>query len=176
MSFKERDQSSAHNSDHGEAIARELVLRLCELSGGAQPHWHADQSSFDAVTFGDLLSIIDAQLAAPPTQAALARRVALSPGHFARKFRNTTGQSLHRFINTRRIHAAVQQLLAPHLPTARLAIDLGFSSQSHFTRIFKATTGMTPARFRRPFPKLQHVDARNVSNTQNVQEMPQAVQ
>ncbi len=175
IAFKERDQSSAHNSDHGGAIARELVLRLCELSGGAQPHYHANQSSFDSATFGDLLDVIDTQLAAPPSQAALARRVALSSSHFARKFRNTTGQSLHRFINTRRVHAAMRQLLAPNLPAARLAFDLGFSSQSHFTRIFKATTGMTPARYRRPFPKTQRSDEQNMPNTQDVQEIPETV-
>lgn len=34
-------------------------------------------------------------------------------------------------------------------PLAELALDLGFSSQSHFTRLFSALTGMTPARYRK---------------------------
>lgn len=152
ITFKQRDANSAESSDHGEAIARDLVLRLCEITGGVRPGWRRDQSSFDAATFGDLLYAIDSQLANPPSQATLARRVALSPSHFARKFRNTTGQSLHRFINTRRVHAAMRHLLSAKLSASRLAFHLGFSSQSHFTRIFRATTGITPARYRRPFP------------------------
>ena len=31
----------------------------------------------------------------------------------------------------------------------RLALDLGFSSQSHFTNLFSSLTGMTPAKYRK---------------------------
>jgi AraC family transcriptional regulator len=35
------------------------------------------------------------------------------------------------------------------VPLARIALDLGFSSQSHFTRLFSSHTGMAPQQFRR---------------------------
>jgi AraC-like DNA-binding protein len=163
LSLCERDPNE-EISDHSETVAREFVLRLFEISCGKAPAWQADHSGFDAQTFGSLLDAIDTQLAAPPNLAALSRRVALSPSHFARKFRNTTGQSLHRFINTRRMHAALRQIASPELPVARLAYDLGFSSQSHFTRIFRATTGMTPARFRSRFAKNPPRDDQKMPN------------
>jgi AraC-like DNA-binding protein len=164
------EQAAGRHDDRGEAIARELTLRLCEISSGMRPDWHADQSCFDSATFRELLDVIDSQLATPPSQATLARRVALSPSHFARKFRNTTGQSLHRFINTRRVHAAMRHLIATNISAARLAFDLGFSSQSHFIRIFKTTTGITPDRYRRPFSKSRELDAQNMPNAPGVQE------
>lgn len=34
-------------------------------------------------------------------------------------------------------------------PLASVALDLGFSSQSHFTRLFSSLTGMTPAKYRK---------------------------
>jgi len=36
-------------------------------------------------------------------------------------------------------------------PLASVALDLGFSSQSHFTRLFSSLTGMTPAKYRKQF-------------------------
>jgi len=36
-------------------------------------------------------------------------------------------------------------------PLARIALDLGFSSQSHFSRLFSDLTGMTPAKHRKQF-------------------------
>jgi AraC family transcriptional regulator len=35
----------------------------------------------------------------------------------------------------------------------RVALDLGFSSQSHFTRLFSDLTGMTPAKYRKQFKR-----------------------
>jgi AraC family transcriptional regulator len=34
-------------------------------------------------------------------------------------------------------------------PLSQIALDLGFSSQSHFTRLFSSLTGFTPAGYRR---------------------------
>jgi AraC family transcriptional regulator len=40
-------------------------------------------------------------------------------------------------------------LEAGSTPLSQIALDLGFSSQSHFTRVFSDLTGFTPASFRR---------------------------
>jgi len=74
--------------------------------------------------------------------------VGLSPSHFAKKFRHSTGLSLCRFINRRRILRSLETLKTDG-PVANVALDLGFSSQSHFTRIFSGLTGMTPARYQK---------------------------
>jgi AraC family transcriptional regulator len=36
-------------------------------------------------------------------------------------------------------------------PLSQVALDLGFSSQSHFTRLFGELTGMPPAKYRKQF-------------------------
>jgi AraC family transcriptional regulator len=79
----------------------------------------------------------------------LAGEFGLSPGHFARKFRHSTGLSLQRFLNQRRIGRSCEMLREGSLALARIAIELGFSSQSHFTRLFSGLTGTSPQRFRR---------------------------
>jgi len=73
----------------------------------------------------------------------------LSPSHSARKFRQTTGVSLARFVNRRRLQAAIRQFATTDGLLATLAQELGFSSPSHFTRLFSRLTGMRPGRYRR---------------------------
>jgi AraC family transcriptional regulator len=79
----------------------------------------------------------------------MGQRVGISPSYFGRKFRQSTGLSLHRFVNRRRILASLNLLKDQSLPLAHTALELGFSSQSHLTRLFSAMTGMTPAKYRK---------------------------
>lgn len=138
-----------------EEAACSLVLRAAELLGAGMPDWHADLSHFSSPILDHLVATIDSKLKVPPTAGNLATLVGLSPGHFSRKFRNTTGLSLHRFINRRRIRGALSLLQDHSRPLAHVAIDLGFSSQSHFTRLFSDLTGMTPSRYQKQFRRIR---------------------
>jgi len=132
-----------------DAEARRLVLRLAELGGVGLPDWYDDQSVFDPRTIGQVVDWIDAHLHDTPSPRDLGRLTGLSPSHSARKFRQTTGVSLARFVNRRRLQAAIRQLTMTDVPLAALAQELGFSSQSHLTRLFSRLTGMPPGRYRR---------------------------
>lgn len=134
-----------------ESAARAIVRRIAVLSGGGTPEWHADDGVLSGRTLDDLVAAMDANLRVPPTLGHMAAEAGLSPGHFARKFRRSTGTSLHRFVNRRRIQASLAALKDDAVPLARVADDLGFSSQSHFTRLFSELTGMTPAKYRRQY-------------------------
>lgn len=92
---------------------------------------------------------VDAYLAAHPSLEHLSQGFGLSPSHFARKFQQSTGLSLNRFMNRRRIGLALALLRSANTPLAQLSLDLGFCSQSHFTRLFRGLTGLTPLQFSR---------------------------
>jgi AraC-like DNA-binding protein len=132
-----------------DEAARRLLFRLQELGGGRVPDWQADGSVFDRAELHRFVDYVDTHLRLAPTLSAMALMAALSPSHFARKFRLSTGLSLQRFINRRRIAASIPLLQAHSDSLAGIALDLGFASQSHFTRLFSDTTGMTPAKFRK---------------------------
>lgn len=132
-----------------DEASRQLILRLLQLSGRGVPEWHADGSVFDRRTLGQLVAYIDAHLKIAPCLSDMCLRVGISPSHFARKFRQSTGLSLHRFINRRRILSSFELLKDHSRPLADTALELGFSSQSHFTRLFSGLTGMTPAKYRK---------------------------
>ena len=141
------------DADRDEA-ARSLVLRVAELTGGGQPEWAADEGCFSSRTLGHLVAYIDSHLRVAPTAADVAMLCGLSPSHFARKFRRSVGLSLHRFVNRRRISAALELLKEQETPLSHVSLDLGFSSQSHFTQLFSSATGMSPAKYRRQFRRV----------------------
>lgn len=141
----------ANSACHADAAARRLLLRLVELDGGGVPDWNDDASVFDARTLANLISHIDEYLRVEPSLSEMAVRVGLSPSHFAKKFRQSTGLSLHRFINRRRVSRSLHTLKTASSSLAVFALDLGFSSQSHFTREFRWLTGMTPAKYQKQF-------------------------
>jgi AraC-like DNA-binding protein len=65
----------------------------------------------------------------------------------ARQFRVMCGTSPYRYLLMRRLAFARQQL-AQSRPLAEVAIEAGFADQAHFSRMLKATFGITPARYR----------------------------
>jgi len=132
-----------------EDAARSLVLRVATLLGAPKPEWRGDTSGFTNTVRDHLVDYIDTHLAIAPSAADLAVIVGLSPSHFARKFRVSVGMSLQRFVMQRRIQASLEMLKDRSRPLARIAMELGFSSQSHFTRMFFERTGMTPAKYRK---------------------------
>lgn len=132
-----------------DEAARRLVLRLVALCGGGAPDWQDDESIFDRRTLENLVALIDDRLRVSPSLHEMGLFTGLSPSHFARKFRQSTGLSLERFVNRRRLQAAFARLEDADVPLAHVAHELGFSSQSHFTRLFSGLTGLTPGKYRR---------------------------
>jgi AraC family transcriptional regulator len=92
-----------------------------------------------------------AEFSRPPSMSELARDAGVHPVHLARSFRAATGLPVGAFVRKLRLDWAEEQLLRSDRPLAELSAEAGFADQSHFTRLFRARTGQTPARFRRRF-------------------------
>ena len=103
--------------------------------GGEEPAAVARAKEFLREHAAERLSIRDVAAAA-----------GLSPAHFIRTFRRAVGIPPHAWQLQTRVELA-KPLLAAGRPVADLALDLGFADQSHFTRRFRAITGVTPARY-----------------------------
>ena len=72
----------------------------------------------------------------------------LSPSHFTRAFKATTAHTPHEWLLRYRVRRAQQLLLGPS-PIVDIAAQCGFADQSHLTRVFKRSIGLTPAQYRR---------------------------
>jgi AraC family transcriptional regulator len=79
----------------------------------------------------------------------VARRCNLSLSQFGRTFKKTTGLTPHRWLVQRRLERAQDLLLWSTLSLAQIALDCGFSEQSHFTRTFTRLVGTSPGEWRR---------------------------
>jgi AraC family transcriptional regulator len=80
--------------------------------------------------------------------AELAAVVYMSPYHFARLFKCSTGVPPHRFVVRQRIAHASTLLTTQELSIARISRMVGFRTPSHFTTVFRRVTGITPRGYR----------------------------
>lgn len=95
-----------------------------------------------------VMDFIQAHLAQDLSLEALAQQIGFSPYHFARLFRQTTGESPHQFVLRQRIERAQHLLEKADLPLVHIALESGFADQSHLTQAFKRHLGLTPRAYR----------------------------
>lgn len=80
---------------------------------------------------------------------ALSSRVALSPFHFNRVFKEIVGESIHAYIKRVKLeHAANALLFNPQATITQILQEVGFSSNASFTQAFKELFGVTPTKWR----------------------------
>ena len=78
----------------------------------------------------------------------LAELCGISSGHLMRAFKQTTGETVHSYVERMRLTKAQRLLCETRLPLKTIAAELGFSTPSSFSFAFRRATGGTPASFR----------------------------
>jgi AraC-like DNA-binding protein len=73
----------------------------------------------------------------------------ISPSHLARIFRNASGVPISTRLIQLRIDRAKQLLLESSLPISEISLQVGYTNFSHFTHVFRKSTGVTPGDYRR---------------------------
>jgi len=79
----------------------------------------------------------------------LAAQARLSKFHFHRLFKAATGMSPGKYQLNARMNEARRRLRETRQSVVAVALDLGFSSPSHFAQVFRRETGLTPSDYRR---------------------------
>ena len=80
--------------------------------------------------------------------SGLARQLGVTGPHLARCYRAATGRTLHSRLTSLRIASAIRRLAEGAADLTDLALDLGYTSHSHFTAAFRQQVGMPPSAFR----------------------------
>jgi len=140
----------------GRGIGERLFLDALRTQAGIHILRRYARISFRDVSSGNfsagqrrcVTDYIEEHLSSGISLDELAACVGLSPFHFSRKFKAEFGVTPHSFVMDRRIIRAKELLRKKQIPLKNIAIDCGFSDQSHFNRVFRRKTGLTPSRFR----------------------------
>jgi AraC family transcriptional regulator len=96
----------------------------------------------------DARAIIDANFAERLAIATVAALVGVHPVHLARTFKRVYNTTFAAYVRTARLEFAKDELRKTNTPLSEIAVAAGFCDQSHFSRLFKAHTGLTPHEYR----------------------------
>lgn len=132
-------------------IARWLVMFLRRPGGQAQFSTHLRTARAADPPIRAVQDWLADHLAEDLSVAALARRAAMSPRHFARRFRAETGVTPGAHVEAVRVEAAKHLLCQHGVSLAEIARRCGFGTVETFHRTFRRATGTTPDHYRQHF-------------------------
>ena len=98
--------------------------------------------------------IIDAHLTGDISLATMANLCGLGTSQFSHAFKISFGVAPYRQLTLRRLDKAKELLCHGTAPLTEIAHACGFADQSHFTRAFRKTEGITPGAWRLAYGKI----------------------
>ena len=129
--------------------ALELLLHFARVYGGMRQSHAEGGVTLSPWQERRAKELLVANAAVGISVDTLAEECRLSRGHFIRAFKNSTGLPPHRWLLDHRMQKAKNLLALTSAPLSQIAIDCGFSDQSHLTRQFKSLVGVPPGTWRR---------------------------
>lgn len=127
----------------GERLGTVVHMRM-QLKRNAS----AAKGGLPAYKLRRVMDFVEAHIDEPMRLEQLAAAVAVSPFHFHRQFKSSTGLTPHQYIVRVRMERAKALLSGSDLPLAEVAAQVGFADQSYFTSAFRRTTSLTPRSYR----------------------------
>lgn len=127
-----------------ESITTELLVaasrQSCKRTEKKPPRWLERVREYLHENFSSSIGLNE-----------LAKIAEVHPTHLARVFRQYEKCTAGDYIRKIRIDEARRKMISSKQSLVEIALETGFSDQSHFTRSFKNITGMTPTEYRRTF-------------------------
>ena len=112
------------------------------------------------------ITFIEANLSEKLSLEIISEKAYFSPFHFHRLFKIIVGETVHNFINRKRIEKAASYLLHQKEKNITLVAEkVGFSNLSSFSKSFKKFYGISPNKFKKESPekysKIYKTDSKN---------------
>jgi transcriptional regulator GlxA family with amidase domain len=135
-------------ADVARLASRVFLIDLHKASQNAYATFGAQKDHNDREVL-EAQSIIGERFRQPLRVSALAREVAVSPRHFARRFKTATHDTPAAYIKRVRVEAAKRLLEDGRAPISEVAVEVGYEDIASFRRIFRRETGLPPTEYRR---------------------------
>jgi two-component system, response regulator YesN len=94
------------------------------------------------------LDYIESEYASDLTLASLADKLYVNPNYLSKLFKTETGFTFSHYLTHYRIKQAKQLLHDTHLKIYQICKQVGYTDQAYFSRLFKATEGISPYEYR----------------------------
>src|SRR4030088_3430533 len=130
-----------------QALAVALVNGYALRCRSAQTH----RGGLGSARLRRIKEFVDAKIEDEFTLCEMAQAVELSPAHFSRMFRKSTGETPHQFLLRQRIERAKEMLRSADGRVMDVAAACGFKSQQHFAQAFRNVCGASPTEYRQEF-------------------------
>jgi AraC family transcriptional regulator len=150
LTTKLRDEAKggARLTHYGEALSVLLAHELVKRNGGPRQQDFA-RGGLSGWQQKRVADFVETNLAEDLRLSTLAGLIELSPYHFARAFKQSFGQSPHRYHVGRRIERAKALLAEQTQSITDIAQTIGFAETSSFSSAFRKLTGLSPREYRR---------------------------
>ncbi|MEL6225045.1 MAG: AraC family transcriptional regulator [Cyanobacteria bacterium J06627_8] len=131
-----------------ESLANVLAISLLRNYANTKPRMILYEGGLGDRKILQISDYVRAHLDQSIKLADLAEVAGISQFHFSRLFKQSIGMTPHQYVLQQRVEQAKQLLKGTKLAIAEIALNCGFSSQSHLTKHFREATGLTPKSYR----------------------------
>lgn len=145
---KELAETGAAGRLFSEGLGVTLAMHLFRTYGDRQVPLQPIKGGLGALRRHRVIDYIEANFSDDVSLARLSKVAGLSLAHFGNAFKESLGKPPHHYLTERRIEHAKELLLGSQRPITDIALEVGFTTHSHFTVNFRKITGTTPSRFR----------------------------
>lgn len=135
-------------SPNGRLYSQSLATALCTHLLGRHAMARPEPRGLSAAQLKRVCDYIEERLDGDLSLAVLAGLAHSSPSHFKTLFKRSTGLPVHEYVVQRRVRRARALLLQGRLAASQVALEAGFSHQSHMARSMRRVLGITPAMLR----------------------------
>ncbi|WP_158560373.1 helix-turn-helix domain-containing protein [Paenibacillus contaminans] len=111
------------------------------------PQLEAPMQQAAASAIASTIAYMHTHYEEPISRATLARIAGMSPWHYSRRFKETTGRSPSEMLESIRLDKAREHLVSLDCTVREVAQLVGYRDESRFRRKFKETVGISPTMF-----------------------------
>ena len=131
-----------------DSIEQAIAAALVDAYAGQNRSVQQLRGGLGPARLRTIQELVHAKIEEELTLWEMAQSVGLSPAHFSRMFRKSTGETPHQFVLRTKMERAKEILRGPEVRVLDVAVACGFKTQQHFARVFRHLCGTSPREYR----------------------------